>query len=414
MTPVGWADTERTTFHEAGGVLQVVQPAGPSEASPSVIHAPWQLSSAPLPPYLDLEMRVDPLDASYDYSKLYFATTPDEPFDETRVVCFKLRRSGEFETVRLRLPDAARATGWLRLRVDALGYTPGRVEARTARLGDGSDDAETTRIAELLAQKERVRRDVERSERERLAVLPHYPESLSLELTAGCNLTCTHCSSHGDAAEHRLNNFRPAIDPAMLERLAHELFTHLTVVNLVGRGEPTMVSQSLWDLLTRLLDRYRVLMVCVTNGLFITRRFTPAVMPLIDTVVVSIDGTTPEVFALNRGGASLQRVLANVAAFHELRQSLPLVRRPRLGFSWTLKRNNIHQFPDFIRMVLPFDPALLYVRHQFVFREKDRDQSLIGEPEQVNRWLREAYALLEGTRIKLDVPPLMMEGAAQN
>ncbi len=250
------------------------------------------------------------------------------------------------------------------------------------------------------------------SEDEQRVALEHYPESLSLELTPRCNLTCTHCSSHGVPDIHVRNNQRPVLTAEVLARLADEVFPHLTLVNLVGRGEPMLVSDELWAQLVDQLEQHGVLLSCVTNGHFLERRIDARVLALIDTITVSIDGLTPDVFAANRGGASLERVLTNVRYLHMLRLQTPLARRPRLGFSWTLKRNNIAQFPDFIRFIRQFEPDVLYVRHLLVFHEKDRDQSLLNAPALANRYLREAYALLAEMNIKLDCPPLMYEPAA--
>lgn len=356
---------------------------------------------------LCLQVRLDPEDCAYDYSKLYFSTAPDEAYAEERVICFRVRARNAFEQVGLPLPPRCLQTGFLRMRLDGLPYSAGTTSVAAVKLLEARPDDELTRHARLVGQKEWVRKEVERSEGERRTRLGHYPESLSLELTPRCNLTCSHCSSHGTGEVHQLNNRRKELDLGMLERLAHEVFPHLTLLTLVGRGEPTMVSDRLWARLTELLEYYRVFLSCVTNGYFIRRRIDAAVLALIDTLTISIDGVTADIFAANRGGASLDRVLANVAYFHDLRSKAGLARRPKLGLSWTLKRNNIAEFPDFVRLAKRFDPDFLYVRHLLVFHEKDRGQSLLGHADLANRYLGEAYAMLRGSRIKLDVPPLM-------
>jgi len=364
------------------------------------------LTPASTDAYVDLNIAIDPHDFSYDYSKLYYALGEGQEYSEQQVICFKLRWKNIPERVRLALPVEVRRTGYIRLRLDALPYTPGRSEASCAGLVDGTVDDELTRLAKLIVLKELVRKEVERSEAEGRVELPHYPESISLELTAGCNLTCSHCSSHGDHADHSMNNRRAAFGASLLEKLAHEAFPSLTLLNLVGRGEPMMVSEALWNKLAQMLNHYRVLLSCVTNGYFLTKRINETILPVIDTLTVSIDGTTEDVFASNRGGASLAVVLKNIEHFQRLRNELNIARRPRLGFSWTLKKNNIHQFPDFVRLALSFDVQLLYVRHLFVFRDKDRFESLINSPDLVNQYLQQAYDLIAGTRMKLDVPPL--------
>jgi len=192
----------------------------------------------------------------------------------------------------------------------------------------------------------------------------------------------------------------------MLDRLAEDTFPSLTLVNLVGRGEPMMVGLPLWQRLISHLLTYDVFMTCVTNATFLTKRIDEAILPVVDTLTASIDGTTPEIFAANRGGASLENWRRNIDHVNSLRKKSGLARLPRLGLSWTLKRNNIHQFPDFIRLAIELEADLLYVRHLFVFHEKDRGESLVCEPELTNRYLNEGYAMLEGKSIKLDAVPL--------
>jgi pyruvate-formate lyase-activating enzyme len=68
--------------------------------------------------------------------------------------------------------------------------------------------------------------------------VPHYPESLCVELQPGCNLTCAHCASHGTAELHRECNALGEVDRALLARLAEEVFPYLTSLCILGRGEP--------------------------------------------------------------------------------------------------------------------------------------------------------------------------------
>ena len=343
--------------------------------------------------------------ARYDYSKLYFTCGVFERYSEDKVMCFKTRHANQRETVRLVIPPGALRSGWLRLRLDPFPNAAGTCTIAAARLV-AEDADELSKLAYLFAIKEWVRRQVALSESLGRAVVPHPPESLSLELTAGCNFSCSHCSSHGDEQEHRMNNRRPAFTQASLEKLAHEVFPYLTLVNLVGRGEPTMVPTELWNKLFKLADTYRVLLTCVTNGSFVQQRFDLSKLRQLDTLTFSIDGMTNEVFAANRGGADLAAFLNNLSHFQTLRNDPSLLRRPRLGLSWTLKRNNIHQFPDFIRFAIASQADLLYVRHLLLFRPDDAAESLVDEPELSNHYLSQGYALLKGTQIKLDVPPI--------
>lgn len=357
--------------------------------------------------FIDITLSITPDEPGYDYSKLYYACAPREKYHEDRVICFRVLRSGPFEIHRIALPQTAREAGYIRLRLDALPYTAGVAEfRREVGRAPADDSAPASQRALRTALKQRTRAQVVESERTGRSDLPHMPESISLELTAGCNLTCAHCASHGIADNHGLNNRRKQFDIKMLDRLAADAFPSLTLCHLVGRGEPMMVGLPLWQRLMQHLAAYDVLMNVVTNGTFLTRRISAESMPVIDTLTASIDGMTQETFGANRGGASLAEWRRNLDYFNGLRDGSGLARRPRLGLSWTLKRNNIHQFPDFVRLAIELQADLLYIRHLFVFHEKDRPQSLVAEPELANRYLAEGYALLEGRNIKLDAVPL--------
>jgi len=195
----------------------------------------------------------------------------------------------------------------------------------------------------------------------------------------------------------------------LLDKIAHELFPHITTLSLVGRGEPTMVSNDLWDQCMRHVKFYGVKISCVTNGHFVKRRFSEDTLPYIDELCISIDGNSKEVHRQNRGGSSLRKVLDNVNHFHDLRQNAQLARRPKLSFYWTLMTNNIHELPEFIRASEEFDPDYFAIRHLVVFHDKDRELSLMGRPEETNHYLQEAYDELAKRGIKFEGPPLMNE-----
>lgn len=198
---------------------------------------------------------------------------------------------------------------------------------------------------------------------------------------------------------------------ARLERLAEETFPSLTALGIVGRGEPFAVSNRLWATLIERLRRDRVFLAAVTNGTLMARRVTPELMPLLETLTVSVDGGSQETFGRHRGGAQLDRLLEAVGAYDRLRRSSGLTRRPRLGFSWTLMRDNISELPRFLERIASLQPDLFYSRHLFVFHEATRDQSIRGRPDLVNGPLERAHALLKRYDIRSDCPPLVQTPA---
>lgn len=361
---------------------------------------------------VDLELTLTmgwPATKTYGYSKLYYRSNLQE-YDETRVVCFRVTRRHTPEIVRLILPFDGRRGDIIWFRLDGLPYTDGDVTLHHLSLAPSfSIDDPAFEISVCNAWKAHTRAQVELSERMQRAALPHYPESISLELTAGCNLTCGHCSSHGVPELHRYHNRAPVFTRDRLRKLALETFPYLTSICLVGRGEPTFVSDELWDDVFEYAERYNVLVNIVTNGLLFERRISEHHLPFIDTLTFSVDGYRAQTMAENRGGADLDGVIRAVRLYHDMRRNADLARRPKLSLSWTLKMNNVAEFPDFIGAMASVEPDLIYARHLLVFHQKDSAQSLFSDVRYANRFLSQAYALMMELGIPGDCPPLISE-----
>jgi radical SAM protein with 4Fe4S-binding SPASM domain len=194
-----------------------------------------------------------------------------------------------------------------------------------------------------------------------------------------------------------------------LQRIADESFPHVSVVSVVGHGEPTLVSDELWQCLTDNLRRHDVRLSCVTNGTRVRQRFDAALMPWIHELIFSMDGGTAATFEANRLGAKYDTVVDNLRYYHELRNRVPQARRPQLTISWTLKRNNVAELPDFVRWIAPFEPDLISLRHLVVFQDKERGESLLEHTAEANAALAEAYAELDRLGLRHESPPLMLE-----
>ncbi len=362
--------------------------------------------------YLDLSLFLDLPWAEtgrYEHSILAFALEGSQHGGDT-TICVHVPHVGEWVTLRVKLPDAVRSAARVRPRfVPAPLASVGRAHVSSIRFVESSALGPQTRWADLEDLKDRVRREAVRSEETAAEVLSHLPQSLSLELTARCNLTCSHCSSHGTTELHQRYNRMPEMSVPLLNQIADEVFPSLTSVGLVGRGEPLLASSRLWDALCGKLAEYQVRMALVTNGTLVQRRITRDVMPLIETIHLSVDGGTESSFAENRGGAALQMIFDALEHLNALRREAGLARRPRIGISWTLKANNVAELPRFVARAIECGIDQLTVRHLLIFHSHSRSESVIDRPDLVNGPLRETYRLLEEAGIRSDCPPLISE-----
>lgn len=376
--------------------------------------------------YVDIELTLDlPWEAtrSYEYSKLYYdfsakvgrGAPMHMGFSESRVICFRVPRAGERLRMRIALPDELRRAKALQFRIDPLPYSFGRYRIDAVELvEDGDRCAEHSRIADLRARKQRARESVIRGERGEIRDMVHLPESLCLELTPRCNLTCGHCGCHGTLELHREHNAMPELALDWMDRLAVTVFPSLTNVTTVGRGEPLLASEKVWSRLIAHLRTQHVMIAVVTNGMLIRERITPEVLPLIDTLTVSVDGLRPSTFATNRGDASVARIVENIRYYHDLRRRARLPRRPKLVLSWTLKKNNIAELREFLDVIEELEPDKLFTRHLLVYRERDRAESLLDDMENANRHLRAVYTRLEEFGITWECPPIAREAPRES
>jgi MoaA/NifB/PqqE/SkfB family radical SAM enzyme len=367
---------------------------------------PFNLDSV----YLDVDIELNiPWKHSRDfkYSKLYFRKE-GQSYSEDNSICFRVIDNREKQTIRIKLPSHLEKNSGIYFRVNGapewLGTT---ILHAITPLAHAEADDHLTRTADYREMKTATRRLVAQSELDEIAELPHYPESLSIELTAGCNLTCGHCSSHGNEQLHKFHNAINEFSSGDMEKLIDEVFPHLTSLTLVGRGEPTFISHTLWNQVFDGAKKYNVFVNVVSNGLLLPKRLKPEHIPWIDTLTVSIDGITPETMSANRGGVNLKEVLDAVDFYCSLRKAANLTRRPKLCLSWTLKRNNIHEYPEFIRQMVRYEPDLIYSRHLLVFHRKDSEETLLHEPELANKHLLEAYSIMEEHDIPADCPPVI-------
>ena len=368
--------------------------------------------------YIDIDLEVNiPWDETrnYQYSKLYYVASTDKDFTESQVLCFRIQKNRTRHTVRIKIPDSFTFVGLCDFRVDLFpcAKADGKI-FQLKKVVNKNEKHDLTEAADIQELKRIARAEVLLSEQKQRVKLPHYPESLSLELQPGCNLQCSHCATHGEQTAHQLNNRLGSISQAKLQALSKELFPHLTLLHMVGRGEPLMVSDELWNNLVTEASKSLLLATVVTNGYFVKRRINEQSLPLFDTLTFSVDGFSQHVFASNRGGADLHVVLDAIRYYHELRKKICLPRRPKLCLSWTLKKNNIAELPAFVEYMARFEPDRYYIRHLLVCHDKDEEQSLLKIPEIANKYLSQAYKLMASQGVETDCPPLIKDVKAND
>ena len=168
-----------------------------------------------------------------------------------------------------------------------------------------------------------------------------------MDTTNRCNLRCSMCSM-------RLADLDPQrewhdIDPVLFDRIAEEVFPQASVVGL-SCGAELLVNPDFGTYLERLYRADVPARDVVTNGILLSSKNISIILESPPTsLFVSIDGATAPTHAEIRGGADLNRIIANMKALVSERDRRGM-KFPRLSFSVTLQRKNFRELPDIVRL----------------------------------------------------------------
>jgi MoaA/NifB/PqqE/SkfB family radical SAM enzyme len=248
-----------------------------------------------------------------------------------------------------------------------------------------------------------------REQEERPEVCASYPSFLTVGNTHKCNLTCGMCFKQLDDVE---NMTLPDMGMERFERIAHELFPHVRTVALSVTGEP-LVSRTILEEL-ELLGTYAVRAWITSNGMPLAKPgLIEALMPATETLVISMDGASPETFDAIRRRADFAKVVRNLERFLAARDALPPgAHRPRLHVNHILQRRNLLELPRLVELTHHLRVDHVAVDHVYVHDGLNPEDSVLAHPRLVNRVLEEARAAAARLGVELELPePFDVEGA---
>ena len=180
-----------------------------------------------------------------------------------------------------------------------------------------------------------------------------------LEPVGQCNLRCQMCPiqfrqdgpPHGPPAFMKFDVFTRLLEQmpqlrelhlqGLGEPMMHPLFADM-VAHATRRGIRVTTNSNLTLLNPARAER------CVTSGL--------------DTIHVSIDGASPEVYERVRVRGRLDRVLRNLELIRDAKERLGSA-LPHLRMVTVLMRQNLHELPDLVRLAQRQGMESLFVQH---------------------------------------------------
>lgn len=199
--------------------------------------------------------------------------------------------------------------------------------------------------------------------------LQDLPSKLFVETTTRCNLACPMCAKQAGCAGPASGNLDPALFAALEPVLPH---TGSLVLN--GIGEPLLHPR-----LDSFIARAKKAMPAAawvgfqSNGLLLTeKRASSLIAAGLDTLCLSLDAVSPELFRRVRGGGDLRMMDRAFAALKKAKRAAgasPF----RSGIEFVVMRDTVRELPKALRWaarrgaryaivshLLPYHPSLVH------------------------------------------------------
>jgi len=166
------------------------------------------------------------------------------------------------------------------------------------------------------------------------------PESLSVEPAAMCNLSCPECTLGRGLLKRQGEMLRMET----FNKVLHELSPWLINCQFYLQGEPTL-NRQLCQMIAE-AHKNKIFTNTSTNGQLLTPLLCKELVSSgLDQIIVSVDGTTQDVYEKYRIGGSLQKAADGIkalsAARRELRKS-----NPAIILQFIVFRHNEHQISE--------------------------------------------------------------------
>jgi len=166
------------------------------------------------------------------------------------------------------------------------------------------------------------------------------PLGISIEPTNNCNLFCKECPTGTQTLTRKKEN----IETIIYEKIIDELHPYLTNIILYFQGEPYL-NKSLFEIISYANSK-NIYTTTSTNAHFLNKENSiKTVKSGLDELIISIDGTTQNIYESYRKGGSLAKVLQSTKNILEAKKELKSS-KPFVIFQFLVFKTNEAQITD--------------------------------------------------------------------
>jgi radical SAM protein with 4Fe4S-binding SPASM domain len=164
-----------------------------------------------------------------------------------------------------------------------------------------------------------------------------FPESVTIEPAAMCNLSCPECT----IGNGRLLRAQGLMNPELFKQIVFPLKDYLVNCQFFFQGEP-FLNPHLYAMV-EYANQQKIFTSTSTNGHFLTpENCVKIVQSGLDRLLVSVDGTDQQTYGLYRQGGSLQKVIDGIGNLRHARE-ISERKNPAIIVQFLVFRHNEHQ-----------------------------------------------------------------------
>lgn len=166
------------------------------------------------------------------------------------------------------------------------------------------------------------------------------PATISVEPTNYCNLHCPECPSGNGSLQRN----RQHLKRSLFSKIAQECKSHLIYLTLYFQGEPFLYPQFIE--IVEEAKKYQFYTASSSNGQFIDYELALKIVNSgLDKLIISVDGSTQEVYQEYRIGGSFNKA---IEAINNLNKAKALYKRksPIIEMQFIVFKHNEHQIND--------------------------------------------------------------------
>jgi MoaA/NifB/PqqE/SkfB family radical SAM enzyme len=226
------------------------------------------------------------------------------------------------------------------------------------------------------------------------------PSIVNFNITDSCNLACPHCFFHATPEKNKIYN-KKHMDLELFYQLAEEALPFATRYSITQTGEPLTI-KNLEEIIEK-TKRYGAKLGVITNGVLLNEKNIPLIIPVLESIVISMDGATKPVFEKLRKNAKFETVLNNVKLLTLTLEKLSLKKTIPVMINFTLMRSNLYDLPYMIPLAEELRVDVLQVSQIQI-----ADNQIVGEdisfyPSEVSEVLKELETVAEETTIEVRI-----------